>query len=387
MLILAVKIDGYYCFGAAGAGVLAQIARFLLRRREFYECQNFSGMFFFQFRWMKILMILSAGLKVKEIIDWKWITVLWPIWVSLSLSSILSLGVFLLALGAVFSWFAKESTGSELVSTIWLLFAILGGTFSFGVLGFSIAWNLEGEMSERDLGSIALLPAVYLGSLVIFTYLHLDKLVVWWDTFFINDQDREQVVPENHEFVMVQTETPEPRHTRSLSSQFLTILKSPPRALVRLSSTYYKPAEKEEASKQRHYRALSTSTHPLTSKESHRRAVSSATTQDRVQLLEETTPRFDPDNEVPSKICFMCDYDKSDAVLMECGHGGICHACALQLWKTSSQCHLCRSPISHVLKIELPSSNYVKILTTTKLVSSNSEAQPLPEILEVPEFM
>lgn len=344
-------------------------------------------MFFFQFRWIKIFTILSVGLKVQHFVKWEWISIFWPVWVGLSLSSILSLGVLLLSLGAAFSWISKESSKSELISTIWLLYATLGGTLCFGTFAICAVLTLDNEMEKKDLGSISIIPVMFLATLVVFTYLHIEELVEWWDSFFTNDADRQHVVPDNHEFVMAHPETtsPEPAHIRSISSQFLTILKNQPKVLVRLSSTYYKPADREFPPKKRHYRALSTSTHGITARETHRRVVSSATTQDRRQSLEDITPRFD--SEVPTKVCFMCDEHISDAVLMECGHGGLCHACALQLWKTSSQCHLCRSPISHVLKIELPSSNYVKILATTQLVRSNSETERLPEILEVAEFM
>ena len=34
---------------------------------------------------------------------------------------------------------------------------------------------------------------------------------------------------------------------------------------------------------------------------------------------------------------------------MECGHGGTCYNCALDLWKTTGECYLCRKQIFSVL--------------------------------------
>jgi hypothetical protein len=45
--------------------------------------------------------------------------------------------------------------------------------------------------------------------------------------------------------------------------------------------------------------------------------------------------------------CWICLRDdvSADAVLLPCGHGGICLDCATNLWKRRSLCPLCRGPI------------------------------------------
>ncbi len=63
----------------------------------------------------------------------------------------------------------------------------------------------------------------------------------------------------------------------------------------------------------------------------------------------------------------ICEMQPRDAVYMECGHGGICHNCALSNWKATRVCHLCREPISQVLKVEITfGSKEVEVLTTTR---------------------
>lgn len=48
--------------------------------------------------------------------------------------------------------------------------------------------------------------------------------------------------------------------------------------------------------------------------------------------------------------CIICFENIPDAVFMECGHGGICYECSLELWKTTGECYLCRNVIipSHI---------------------------------------
>eukprot|EP00347_Sterkiella_histriomuscorum_P017651 403348526 len=46
-------------------------------------------------------------------------------------------------------------------------------------------------------------------------------------------------------------------------------------------------------------------------------------------------------------------YDKADAVIMPCGHGGICFLCAFTLSKQTRNCHLCREMITKIYQMKL----------------------------------
>ena len=41
--------------------------------------------------------------------------------------------------------------------------------------------------------------------------------------------------------------------------------------------------------------------------------------------------------------CLICFDKPPDAVFMECGHGGVCYDCSLELWKSTGECYLCRN--------------------------------------------
>ena len=65
--------------------------------------------------------------------------------------------------------------------------------------------------------------------------------------------------------------------------------------------------------------------------------------------------------------CLICFDLPPDAVFMDCGHGGICYSCALDVWKKNSECFLCRKEIRCVYQLEQSSHDeYIKIIAETK---------------------
>ena len=77
--------------------------------------------------------------------------------------------------------------------------------------------------------------------------------------------------------------------------------------------------------------------------------------------------------------CYLCMDRTSDAVLIDCGHGGLCTACADALWLSGvdtpggRQCPLCRRQINSVLHIvsEIGSSVLVEPQHYPELPSSS----------------
>jgi len=47
-------------------------------------------------------------------------------------------------------------------------------------------------------------------------------------------------------------------------------------------------------------------------------------------------------------LCTICCERNANAVVMNCGHGGMCYKCVLDIWNYRNQCPLCRKAISEV---------------------------------------
>ena len=68
----------------------------------------------------------------------------------------------------------------------------------------------------------------------------------------------------------------------------------------------------------------------------------------------------------------MCCERSCNAVVMECGHSGICYECSLSIWKSSGVCHMCRLPISQILQIQTDTPpEAVKVISTTRAIYNN----------------
>jgi len=67
--------------------------------------------------------------------------------------------------------------------------------------------------------------------------------------------------------------------------------------------------------------------------------------------------------------CAICFDNLPNGVYMDCGHSGVCYECALETWKKSDACIMCRQPITKILKIvHVKKLNIVKVVESTKKV-------------------
>ena len=49
--------------------------------------------------------------------------------------------------------------------------------------------------------------------------------------------------------------------------------------------------------------------------------------------------------------CSICFNNEANAVIVPCGHGGICYHCSSEL-KRNRKCHICRVEVKHVVEIK-----------------------------------
>jgi len=71
-------------------------------------------------------------------------------------------------------------------------------------------------------------------------------------------------------------------------------------------------------------------------------------------------------------LCYICCEKAANAVMMDCGHGGICYTCAINYIKQKRQCMECRRPSIHILKVSYISSNLRNVIKAEEV----SEVMP-----------
>ena len=74
------------------------------------------------------------------------------------------------------------------------------------------------------------------------------------------------------------------------------------------------------------------------------------------------------------EMCLMCFDGEPDAVIMGCGHGGVCYDCVLKSWEKKDKCYMCRGNIESVLKVQ----NYY-MLGISKAVEEIVKVKVKPE--------
>ncbi|EAS06668.2 zinc finger, C3HC4 type (RING finger) protein (macronuclear) [Tetrahymena thermophila SB210] len=83
--------------------------------------------------------------------------------------------------------------------------------------------------------------------------------------------------------------------------------------------------------------------------------------------------------------CLVCFDNQPDSVILECGHGGLCNQCALDIWKKTGECYLCRQTISKIVQIDINNNQgkYKQVVA----VSNMHEISQDQEIMRLSNFI
>lgn len=175
-----------------------------------------------------------------------------------------------------------------------------------------------------------------------------------------------------------------------MSRQLITVGQATPKLLVistqiRVSSTYFKPAllkrRKGKAATKLNFEPVIESegleeASGVEIQPEKRRSESMEIGKREVREGEEQLPEGNW-AETCKKKCIVCFENLSDAVFMNCGHGGICSDCSSAIWKRADVCHCCRSPIDHILHIEDAGKNAVKVVAVTYAEERKPKESPV----------
>ena len=167
----------------------------------------------------------------------------------------------------------------------------------------------------------------------------------WWVNLFFE--------PEQYSIPSLSASNQVSLPISSYNSNRNKALKLPPKALQRMTSTYFQPLEEIKKNK----KTLSDDFNEKKNANLHLRNFSSPDLQ-RQPIHNHSSS----DVSFADKKCAICVEGLCNAVLMDCGHGGICTFCAEFLLSSKGKCHMCRAEISQVLKIKIKKSKIVKVV-------------------------
>jgi len=77
-------------------------------------------------------------------------------------------------------------------------------------------------------------------------------------------------------------------------------------------------------------------------------------------------------------LCYICVEKTPNAIVMNCGHGGMCYECAIESWRKGNKCVMCRREVDKILKVNFFENiniskpiHGIKKIIETRLIQSN----------------
>ena len=305
---------------------------------------------------------MNLSLEDQAVVRWDLSVILWPVFAGLCICLVIIMGIMLFTLGSFLSWVSEEISTKEFISTVWLLLTVSGVTSTILWLCVNVSSQKYSKLGEY----YTLVPVCFLAFFIATTLLNINNLVDWWTMFFSQSNAGDsEVMP---------TTVPQVPASPSFPHRISQVVKKAPHLLMRISSSYFQPAETPKNKKLKKRTFSLKSNLGEAEDPNHRRIFSNPALADQSSALSPKAEPTSPQGEVSkTSLCSMCYENLSNAVLMDCGHGGICYECSLELWKAVGVCHMCRAPIAQVLQIELGLSRVVKVHSATRAVYYDNE--------------
>ncbi|CAD8094910.1 unnamed protein product [Paramecium sonneborni] len=288
------------------------------------------------YRFCLIISVLCITLKLNSYVNWSWTQAFWWYWMFLSGLVGTTITILLILISKIISIYNRQQIlnyKSEIKTLIWILYISTVSSLIAGVWIINTL-NILGVDLDVEFGDYIMYILISFNVLifsVISKYLFIDIV----------------------QFVLSlnQIESPESSPNSPCQNKNQKIKKEPTKAqifLQKFSSAYFREIKDPEIVK------LKFTNHNEIDTERN-------TNNRNVQKSQ------DAQQQSNSK-CIICCEKPSNAVLMNCGHGGICYQCAIQMAQKSKECFLCRQNIQEIYEIaEKDASMLKRVISKTKI--------------------
>jgi Zinc finger, C3HC4 type (RING finger) len=417
-----------FCSGPLVLAMIVTFIKSVLTKRE-NESETFGIIFISVFRVFLNLQAANFFLKMDGFVEFSWKEAYWPFWIFFSVMIGLSFSVFLIMLTKICAFLIFRKEHSELMTLLWLFYFIDGFTVMICLFViFSQNYLMLGEKSQ-----FLMTIAVFIGYTLIgigFSSLVEKSFVDFMMSMAIEEDPVQDAVSNT-----AQLEAGDGHQIQEKKEKKPIEI---PEFLFKYSSTFFKTASKKDIlfkklfsqskdvkkpsgtvsdrfkksdeienkdSKQgktmkktdlsminfhlevkgndelmKHYRSMSY--HRASSPDGNKLSESNLQMGEATLKTadEVSTPKVHRStssnlNESVANLCSVCFASEPDSVYMKCGHGGVCYECAIDIWKSTSECYLCREQIEQILQVEPQKdekgNEYLKVVASTQLVDDD----------------
>lgn len=249
---------------------------------------------------------------------------------------------------SLFSYYHNTINLNDLLCALGTFLLLSGGTITSSFF----IYNLLHNKSKY----ICIGPLIYLSLTLIFTLAIKRHICILLKCFLPSHRiDLSNISSSTYPLPLPASQI----YHMNLSKSKKKSIKLPPKALMRISSSYYQPSsiELKKSSGPVVSRAFSLDLKDLSKTGRNKKSHS---------FSEKPEDEFNDaaitDDAVSEKKCVICVEGPCDSVLMDCGHGGICFTCATLMSKQKESCHFCRAPIIRALKIKVKKANVIDVV-------------------------
>lgn len=289
--------------------------------------------------------IVIISLKYEKVITSPWLSVLLPVWLLLLMVCITGIVFLTLFVVSFFNYYNHQASKSDIYSTLFIFFLCLE-TIIISLVFISDALT-------NNIQLLCAWPALFLLISAFCIFPMKTHLINWGNDVLsyynvdmsIFNLNPALPLPLSQIHYLSPIPIPNP-------------IQFPPKGLVRISSSYFSPADPQKKKPKKNHRANSEINPNMNWKKINPQSLSMIKDDEsfskNISILTE--------NSQDEKMCNICCENKQNSVFRECGHGGICFQCATTVLASSAQCSLCRCPISQVLKIKKCSENEFNVV-------------------------
>ncbi|CAK88075.1 unnamed protein product (macronuclear) [Paramecium tetraurelia] len=348
---------------------------------------------FYVFRNICILLIsIFFSLKIEGYFEIEWLYTLWMLWLLFSLSASIVLYYIFVVLALCIQVILEQSNRQKylVITNVWILIFMLSCSSMFLMIPILV---LNYNYGNYNL-AIQVDRIILIVNQIIFTYFTVKfkpELISALQMFLsLNDS----VNPLNTLATQqVDAQLQQFNKQDFIESQVSEAQMQIPKVVKRISKTYFgfddlnsdKKSEtklQEQNKKPTHQRALSSQIQKNTEQINEKIKLASMMNfkiieNQKMDELKGTSILHDKQDQ-PRSIslssinqCCICFDNEPDALFMQCGHGGVCYHCALDMWKNKDECYLCRKKIERVLQIQVCDNekNIYQVVGATELNS------------------
>ncbi|CAD8141924.1 unnamed protein product [Paramecium pentaurelia] len=350
---------------------------------------------FYVFRNICILLIsIFFSLKIEGYFDIQWLYTLWMLWLLFSLSASIVIYYIFVVLALCIQVILEQSSRQKylVITNVWILIFMISCSSMFFMIPISVLnYNYGNYQLAIEVNRIILITNQII--ITYFTVKFKSELISALQMFLsLNDS-----VNPLHTLATQQVDAQLQQFNKQgfIESQVSEAQMQIPKVVKRISKTYfgfddlnsdkkYDSKILEQTKKPTHQRALSSQIEKNTEQINEKIKLASMMNFKIIEnenldelkgtsILQDKQIQNQPRSISLSSInqCCICFDNDPDALFMQCGHGGVCYHCALDMWKNKDECYLCRKKIERVLQIQVCENekNIYQVVGATELNS------------------